>query len=99
MRPLGSGRRTLAVSVPGRRLRGTTLDFYLSDSRNATAAKQFFDRVLAAPNHLRVRVINADGNPSHPKAARRLMQEHCWAGARVDGQVLFINSTLGLKTV
>jgi transposase-like protein len=55
---------------------GARLDFYLSDSRDATAAKQFFDKVLAAPNHPRARVINVDGNPSYPKAVRRLKQEH-----------------------
>ena len=30
---------------------GATIDFYLSDKRDAAAAKQFFRKVLAAQNH------------------------------------------------
>ena len=138
---------------------GATLDFYLSENRDATAAKQFLSKVLAAANHPRPRVINVDGNPSYPHAVSRLKQEgrlgrrcrcrtspylnniveqdhralkrrinakqgfRSFEGARrtipgyevmhmirkgqvrwllkgdVGGQVLFINSTLGLKTV
>jgi transposase, IS6 family len=37
---------------------GATLDFYLSENRDAAAAKKFFDKVLAAANHPRPRVIN-----------------------------------------
>jgi transposase, IS6 family len=54
---------------------GATLDFYLSENRDAAAAKQFFAKVLAAPNHPRPRVINVDGNPSYPNAVNRLKQE------------------------
>ena len=138
---------------------GATLDFYLSENRNAAAAKQFLGKVLAVTNHPRPRVINVDGNPSYPHAVSRLKQEgrlgrrcrcrtspylnniveqdhralkrrinakqgfRSLEGARrtipgyeamhmirkgqvrwlvkgvVGGQVLFINSTLGLKTV
>jgi IS6 family transposase len=137
---------------------GATLDFYLSENRNAAAAKQFLGKVLASANHPRPRVINVDGNPSYPHAVSRLKQEgrlgrrcrcrtslylnniieqdhralkrrinakqgfRSLEGARrtipgyevmhmirkgqvrwllkgdVGGQVLFINSTLGLKT-
>ena len=52
-----------------------TLDFYFSKTRDATAAKRFFDKVLAATNHPRERVINVDGNPSYPKAVSRLKPE------------------------
>ena len=138
---------------------GATLDFYLSENRDAAAAKQFLGKVLAAANHPRPRVINVDGNPSYPHAVSRLKQEgrlgrrcrcrtspylnniveqdhralkrrinakqgfRSFEGARrtipgyevmhmirkgqvrwllkgdVGGQVLFINLTLGLKTV
>jgi IS6 family transposase len=54
---------------------GATLDFYLSEKRDATAAKQFLSKVLAAANHPRPRVINVDGNPSYPHAVSRLKQE------------------------
>ena len=54
---------------------GATFDFYLSENRDATAAKQFLSKVLAAANHPRPRVINVDGNPSYPHAVSRLKQE------------------------
>ena len=54
---------------------GATLDFYLSQKRDAAAAKQFLAKVLAATNHPRPRVINVDGNPSYPNAVSRLKQE------------------------
>ena len=54
---------------------GATLDFYLSENRDAAAAKQFVSKVLAAGNHPRPRVINVDGNPSYPHAVSRLRQE------------------------
>ena len=49
---------------------GATLDFFLSEHRDAAAAKQFFCKVLAAANHSRPRVINVDG-----KVVKRLKQE------------------------
>ena len=51
---------------------GAPLDFYLSENRDATAAKQFLGKVLAAANHPRPRVINVDCNPSYPHAVSRL---------------------------
>ena len=51
---------------------GAPLDFYLSENRDATAAKQFLSKVLAAANHPRPRVINGDGHPSYPHAVSRL---------------------------
>ena len=54
---------------------GATLDIFLSENRDAAAAKQFFCKVFAAANHPRPRVINVDGNPSYPKVVKRLKQE------------------------
>ena len=54
---------------------GATIDFYLSQERDAAAAKQFFRKALAASNHPRPRVINVDGNPSYPKVVTELKQE------------------------
>jgi transposase, IS6 family len=56
--------------------RGATIDFYLSEQRDAVAAKQFFRKALAAAHHPRPRVINVDGNPSYPKVVEELQQEH-----------------------
>ncbi len=54
---------------------GATIDFYLSQERDAAAAKQFFRKALAAANHPRPRVINVDGNPSYAKVVTELKQE------------------------
>ena len=54
---------------------GATLDFYLSENRDTAAAKRFFDKVLAAVNHPRPRVINVDGNLSYADAVSTLMDE------------------------
>ena len=40
---------------------GATIDFFLSQSRDVSAAQTFFRKALAAPNHPRPRVINVDG--------------------------------------
>ena len=55
---------------------GATIDFYLSEQRDAVAAKQFFRKALAAIHHARPRVINVDGNPSYPKVVEELQHEH-----------------------
>src|SRR5438270_9904656 len=46
---------------------GDTIDFLLSPTRDAAAAKRFFQKALRSPSHPRPRVINVDGNPSYPK--------------------------------
>src|SRR5436305_6392731 len=42
---------------------GDTIDFLLSPTRDAGAAKRFFQRALQSPNHPRPRVVNVDRNP------------------------------------
>jgi len=51
---------------------GDTIDFLLSPTRDALAAKRFFQKALRAEGHPRPRVINVDGNPSYPKAINEL---------------------------
>src|SRR5271169_1755600 len=55
---------------------GATIDFYLSEQRDAAAAKQFFRKALAANHHPHPRVINVDGNPSYAKVVEELRLEH-----------------------
>jgi transposase, IS6 family len=51
---------------------GHTLEFLLSEHRDAQAAKVFFTKVLGA-NHTTIpRVINVDQNPAYPKAVEEL---------------------------
>ena len=51
---------------------GATIDFLLSATRDAGAAKRFFQRALSSPGHPRPRVINVDGNPSYPRVIAEL---------------------------
>jgi transposase, IS6 family len=54
---------------------GTTLEFLLSVTRDAQAAKGFFAKTLAAPHTTTPRVINVDKNASYPKAFKELKDE------------------------
>ena len=45
---------------------GATIDFPLSATRDADAAKRFLQNALRSPGHPRPRVINVDGNPAYP---------------------------------
>ena len=47
---------------------GSTLEFLLSENRNASAAKRFFNKLLEADHTCTPRVINVDRNPAYPKA-------------------------------
>jgi transposase, IS6 family len=54
---------------------GNTLEFLLSPTRDAQAAKRFFAKALAAPHTSTPRVITVDKNPSYPKAYKELKAE------------------------
>src|SRR5438270_5695782 len=48
---------------------GDTIDFLLSPTHDAGAAKPFFQRALQSLNHPRPRVVNVDRKPAHAYAA------------------------------
>jgi transposase, IS6 family len=52
-----------------------TIEFMLSQRRNATSAKRFFRKALRAPHTVPPRVINVDRNPSYPKAVGKLKKK------------------------
>ena len=54
---------------------GNTLDFLLSATRDAQAAKRFFSKTLAAPHTIPPRVITVDKNAVYPKAFTQLQEE------------------------
>src|SRR5436309_1012592 len=54
---------------------GATIDFSLSETRDLSSARRFFQKALAAPGHPRPRVINVDGNPSYPTVIEELKQK------------------------
>ena len=51
---------------------GNTLEFRLSPTRDAEAAKAFFAKTLAAPHTSTPRVITVDKNAAYPKAISEL---------------------------
>ena len=55
---------------------GATIDFFLSKTRDLSAARMFFRKALAAPTRRRPRVINVDGNPSYPAVIDELKRNH-----------------------
>jgi len=54
---------------------GDTLDFLLTNKRDATAAKRFFRKTLNARNTKTPRVINADKHKAYPPAFTTLQQD------------------------
>ncbi len=54
---------------------GHTLEFLLSPTRNAQAAKRFFSKALGAPHITTSRVITVDKNAAYPKAFKELKAE------------------------
>ena len=54
---------------------GQTIDFLLTDRRDAAAAKRFFRRALQNEGNSMPRVINVDKNPAYPRAFEDLQRE------------------------
>ncbi|GHO47216.1 hypothetical protein KSX_53790 [Ktedonospora formicarum] len=55
---------------------GTTLEFHLSASRDAEAAKRFFAKALSASHTVIPRVITVDKNAAYPKAVTEGKNRH-----------------------
>jgi IS6 family transposase len=53
---------------------GNTLDFLLSETRDAKAAQQFFSKVLRANHTVTPRVITVDQHAAYPPAVQDLKQ-------------------------
>ncbi|MGH1232164.1 IS6 family transposase [Bacillus toyonensis] len=56
---------------------GNTIDFYLSQRRNAKAAKHFLKKALASCHATNPRTITADGDKAYPVAIRKLKEDQC----------------------
>ncbi|OOR09360.1 IS6 family transposase [Bacillus cereus] len=54
---------------------GNTIDFYLSQRRNAKAAKRFLKKALASCHATKPRTITADGDKAYPVAIRKFKKE------------------------
>ncbi|PHC37115.1 IS6 family transposase [Bacillus toyonensis] len=56
---------------------GNTIDFYLSQKRDAKAAQCFLKKALASCHASKPRSITADGDKAYPVAIRELKEEKC----------------------
>jgi transposase, IS6 family len=54
---------------------GQTIDFLLTDHRDAAAAKRFFRRARLNEGNSMPRVVNVDKNPAYPRALEELKFE------------------------
>jgi transposase-like protein len=54
---------------------GSTIDFYLSKTRDHKAAKHFFKKALRSFHVSKPRVITVDKNPAYPIAVEELRKE------------------------
>jgi transposase, IS6 family len=71
---------------------GNTLEFLLSPTRDAEAAKRFFAKTLAAPHTTPPRVITVDKNAAYPKAVKELKAEGTIADPCELRQVKYLNN-------
>jgi IS6 family transposase len=55
--------------------KGNTIDFMLSENRDAPAARRFFKNALTSPHNQSPRVITVDKNPAYPTAVQQLKDE------------------------
>ena len=71
---------------------GNTLEFRLSPTRDAQAAKRFFAKTLAAPHTTTPRVITVDKNAAYPKAFNQLQGEGAIPDCYELRQVKYLNT-------
>jgi transposase, IS6 family len=71
---------------------GNTLEFLLSPTRDAEAAKSFFAKTLAAPHTTTPRVINVDKNAAYPKAFKALKDKGTLPDSGELRQVKYLNN-------
>ena len=69
-----------------------TLDFRLSPTCDAQAAKRFFAKTLAAPHTTTPRVITVDKNAAYPKAFNELQAEGAIPDSCELRQVKYLNN-------
>ena len=71
---------------------GNTLEFLLSATRDAAAAKQFFRKTLGAAHAVAPRVITVDKNAAYPKAFQELKAEGLFPKTEDLRQVKYLNN-------
>jgi len=75
---------------------GNTLEFLLSPTRDAEAAKQFFRKTLGAAHTTSPRVITVDKNAAYPRAMRELKATGELPESNALRQVKYLNNIVEL---
>jgi transposase-like protein len=78
---------------------GNTLEFLLSPTRDAEAAKRFFSKTLGASHTIPPRVITVDKNAAYPKALNELKAEGRVTEGRELASWSSISTTLWSKII
>ena len=74
--------------------RGATIDFLLSATRDAAAAKRFFRKALGQPHPANPRTVTVDKNPAYPCAVAEMKEDgELWRFARLR-QCKFLNNVV-----
>jgi transposase-like protein len=74
---------------------GNTIDFYLSHTRNAVAAKLFLRKALKSiPGYAEPKSINTDKNPAYAKAITKLKETGQCSKQLIHRQVKYLNNII-----
>jgi IS6 family transposase len=73
---------------------GNTLDFHLSATRYAEAAKTLFSKALSASHTISPRVITVDKNAAYPKAFHELKAEGAIPALSILRQSKYLNNLI-----
>jgi IS6 family transposase len=85
----------VGLSVPGSRKNGHTIDFYLSSTRNAKAAKRFLAKVLnGLKDWEKPGIINTDKAPTYGLAISELTAEGKCPAETVYRQLKCLNNVI-----
>jgi transposase-like protein len=72
--------------------KGNTIEFMLSEHRDAKSAERFFEKALGSPHSADPRVINVDKNAAYPPAMAALKKNDLVEDACKLRQVKYLNN-------
>lgn len=74
--------------------KGNTIDFMLSENRDAPAVRRFFKKALTSPHNQSPRVITVDKNPAYPTAVQQLKDEKAMNQETLLRQQKYLNNII-----
>ena len=78
--------------------RGRTVDFYLSQRRDASAARRFLAKALRLRRDWAPAVINTDRNPAYGEAIRKLKDSKLLDDSVAHRQVKYLNNQIEARS-